>query len=374
MRGDAVSASLHHRIDGDGPVLFLGPSLGTSLALWDAVLPALAKRYRVVRWDLPGHGGTAADVLPAGSGLDDLADLVLHLADELEIRRFGYAGVSLGGAVGVWLAARYPKRVTSLAVLCSAVRFGEPERWRQRADGVRRGGLAELTASAPTRLLSPATGAATAAALTADHQAIDPVGYAACCDVLETLDLGEDLAKVIAPTLVVAGRDDRAAPPDNARALADGIRDSTLVEIPRAGHLAPMEQPERVADLLRHHLAADAGMAVRRAVLGDEHVDRATAGTTELTRDFQDLITRYAWGEIWTRTGLDRRTRSAITITALVAGGHHTELAMHIRAALRNGLTRAEIAEVLLQSAVYCGVPAANTAFAVASRVLDEEP
>ena len=117
----------------------------------------------------------------------------------------------------------------------------------------------------------------------------------------------------------------------------------------------------------------DRGMEVRREVLGDEHVDEATARTTEFTEDFQDLITRYAWGEIWTRPGLDRRMRSAITLTALIARGHFEELAMHVRAARRNGLSDDEIKEVLLQSAIYCGVPAANHAFAVASRVLEEE-
>ena len=121
----------------------------------------------------------------------------------------------------------------------------------------------------------------------------------------------------------------------------------------------------------------DRGMQVRREVLGDEHVDAAVARTTDFTADFQDLITRYAWGEIWTRPGLDRKTRSCITLTALVALGHLDELEMHVRAALRNGLTVDEIKEVLLQCAVYCGVPAANAAFAVAQRVLgdrDEPP
>jgi 4-carboxymuconolactone decarboxylase len=116
------------------------------------------------------------------------------------------------------------------------------------------------------------------------------------------------------------------------------------------------------------------GMEVRRAVLGDEHVDRAISRTTDFTADFQDLITRYAWGEIWTRPGLDRRTRSCITLTALVAGGHEHELPLHIRAALRNGLTPEEIKEVLLQTAIYCGVPAANSAFAIAQEVLAGEP
>jgi 4-carboxymuconolactone decarboxylase len=118
--------------------------------------------------------------------------------------------------------------------------------------------------------------------------------------------------------------------------------------------------------------AYDRGMGTRREVLGDEHVDEAIARTTEFTEDFQDLITRYAWGEIWSRDGLDRRTRSCITLTALVALGREEELAMHVRAALRIGLTPDEIKEVLLHSAIYCGVPAANGAFAVAQRVLDE--
>ena len=118
-------------------------------------------------------------------------------------------------------------------------------------------------------------------------------------------------------------------------------------------------------------MSHDEGMRVRREVLGDEHVDRAVANTNELTRDFQDLITRYAWGEIWTRPGLDRRTRSCITLTALVARGQFEELALHIRAARRNGLTDEEIAEVLLQCAVYCGVPAANSAFKVFQDVGD---
>ena len=119
--------------------------------------------------------------------------------------------------------------------------------------------------------------------------------------------------------------------------------------------------------------AHERGMKVRREVLGDAHVDEAVARTTGFTADFQDLITRYAWGEIWTRPGLDRRTRSAIALTALIAAGRMEELPMHVRAALRNGLSEDEIKEVLLQTAVYCGVPAANTAFAVAARVLDEE-
>lgn len=118
----------------------------------------------------------------------------------------------------------------------------------------------------------------------------------------------------------------------------------------------------------------DEGMAVRREVLGAVHVDRATASIDATTEDYQDLITRYAWGEIWTRPGLERRMRSAVTITALIAHGHYDELAMHLRAAQRNGVSREEISEILLQTAIYCGVPAANSAFKVAQDVFNEAP
>uniref|UniRef100_UPI003571198D 4-carboxymuconolactone decarboxylase n=1 Tax=Marmoricola endophyticus TaxID=2040280 RepID=UPI003571198D len=130
-----------------------------------------------------------------------------------------------------------------------------------------------------------------------------------------------------------------------------------------------MEEPSSPATSERY----DAGLAVRREVLGDAHVDASLERITDLTRDFQTMITEYAWGSVWTRPGLDRRSRSMITLTALVARGHHEELAMHLRAALRNGLTVEEIGEVLLQSAIYCGVPDANTAFRIAQEVLAEE-
>ena len=129
-----------------------------------------------------------------------------------------------------------------------------------------------------------------------------------------------------------------------------------------------MTDPHRLTDAERHAQ----GMKVRREVLSDEHVDRAVERTTPFTADFQDLITRYAWGDIWSRPALDRRSRSIAVLTALIALGHHEELAMHLRAALRNGLTAPEISEVILQSAIYCGVPAANTAYRIASEVFAE--
>ncbi|MFS8202795.1 3-oxoadipate enol-lactonase [Streptomyces sp. CWNU-52B] len=374
---DLTGGSLpHHRAEGpaSAPPLLLGPSLGTSTALWDKVAPELSVTHRVVHWDLPGHGGSPAGLIGPGATVADLAALVLALADSLGIDRFSYAGVSLGGAVGLHLAVHHPERVERLAVVCSSAHFGGARMWEERAALVRAEGLAELAASADSRWFTPGF---TVPRLVEDQRTADPDAYAACCDALAAFDIREHLGRVTAPTLLVAGREDPATPPAHLREIADAVAGAWLVEIPGASHLAPAECPEAVLTALRAHFDGAAGLAgrgmeVRRQVLGDEHVDRAQARQSAFTARFQDFISRYAWGEVWTDETLARRERSMITMTALVAHGHYEELAMHVRAARRNGLTPEEIGAVLLQSAVYCGVPAANSAFAVAQRVLSE--
>ncbi|GGU00941.1 bifunctional 3-oxoadipate enol-lactonase/4-carboxymuconolactone decarboxylase PcaDC [Streptomyces violascens] len=372
----------HHLTPGPtptAPTLVLAPSLGTTLALWNPQLSALAAHFNILRWDLPGHGNSPAWLPPSPRPtLETLATLLLDLLEELRTDTFSYAGISLGGAVGTWLAAHHPDRVESLALLCTSADFGPPEPWLARADTVRTKGIGEVVDSAPSRWFTPAFDAPEH--LLADHHRVDPGSYAACCEILAGLDLRPELARITAPTLVIAGRDDVATPPSHARELADGIRDAQLLELPRAGHLANVEQPNHVTEALLGHLTNTrtgpplrrTGEATRRAVLGNAHVDRARTRTTPFTARFQDFITRYAWGEIWGDGTLDRRTRSVITLTALVAGGHKDELALHVQGALRNGLSPDEIGEVLLQCAVYCSVPAANSAFAVAERAITE--
>ncbi|MEU3519405.1 3-oxoadipate enol-lactonase [Streptomyces sp. NPDC006654] len=365
---------LNHLVEGSAsaPPLLLGPSLGTSYALWDDVAPELSTGHRVVRWDLPGHGGSAPGLIGAGATVADLAGLVLALADSLGIERFAYAGVSLGGAVGLHLAVHHPERLESLAAICSSAHFGGSGPWEERAERVRREGVAWLAENAPSRWFTPGF---TVPRLVADQRTADPEAYAACCDALAAFDLRDRLGEISVRTLLIAGRQDVATPPPHLREIADAVPAATLVELPGAAHLAPAQCPEAVLTALRAHLDGGArrGMAVRREVLGDAHVDRAQARQTPFTARFQDFISRYAWGEIWTDPTLSRRERSMITLTALVAHGHYEELAMHVRAARRNGLTPEEIGAVLLQTAVYCGVPAANSAFAAAQRVLAED-
>ncbi|MFC9842016.1 3-oxoadipate enol-lactonase [Streptomyces sp. NPDC060223] len=364
----------HHRAEGPltAPPLLLGPSLGTSSALWDKVAPELSVTHRVIRWDLPGHGGSPADLIGPGASMADLAALVLALADSLGIDRFAYAGVSLGGAVGLHLAVHHPERVSSLALVCSSAHFNGSKPWEERAAVVRREGLGALADAANSRWFTPGF---TVPELVEDLRTADPGAYAACCDALAAFDLRDRLSVVGAPTLLIAGREDPATPPAHLREIADAVPGATLTELPGASHLAPAERPEAVLAALRGHFDGypSRGMEVRRQVLGDTHVDRAQARQTPFTARFQDFISRYAWGEIWTDPTLTRRERSMITLTALVAHGHYDEFAMHVRAARHNGLTPEEIGAVLLQTAVYCGVPAANSAFAVAQRVLAEE-
>ncbi|MGP4052133.1 bifunctional 3-oxoadipate enol-lactonase/4-carboxymuconolactone decarboxylase PcaDC [Streptomyces sp. 2A115] len=424
----STTNSLQYRFDGpeEAPVLILGPSLGTTWHMWDRQIPELVKQWRVFRFDLPGHGGAPAH--PAVS-VTDLAERLLGTLDGLGVQRFGYAGCALGGAVGAELALRRPDRVASLTLIAASPRFGTADEFRQRGVIVRTNGLDPIARTSPERWFTGGFAAAQPAITEWAVQMVrttDPGCYIAACEALASFDISAELGRIGVPTLVLVGSEDQVTGPAEARTLVAGIPDARLAVVPGASHLVPVEQPAAVTDLLVRHFSSawqqpaydlstgqmaivappakpvlaapppvspvaeiaaaaqpeatlgrpdpyDAGIKVRREVLGDAHVDRALAQADEFSGDFQEFITRYAWGEIWDRPGLDRRSRSCVTLTALVAGGHLDELAFHTRAALRNGLTPVEIKEVLLQAAVYCGVPAANSAFRVAQQVIREE-
>ena len=261
---------LHHEIDGphNAPLLILGPSLGTSTKVWQPQIEALAERFRTVRFDIPGHGKSPSDVLPeAEQGrtltMADLAQRVIELADQYGRRTFHYAGISIGGAIGALIAVHHPNRIESLAMIASAPRFGDPERWTQRAELVRREGTAPLIDAAPGRWFSDPAVATTphGAELIDDLRNADPAGYAACCDAIASYDLRSDLSKIKAPALIVAGSRDVATPPDAAEVLATGIDSAALVTID-SGHIASAEEaPALTACLLAHVRAVSAANA-----------------------------------------------------------------------------------------------------------------
>jgi 3-oxoadipate enol-lactonase / 4-carboxymuconolactone decarboxylase len=370
----------------DAPLLLLGPSLGTTVStLWSGVASKLTRHVRAVGWELPGHGrGTRVEQFTVA----DLAAAVVALADELGVETFHYAGDSVGGCVGLQLTLDAPHRVASATLLCTGAVIGTQQGWHERAEAVRGQGIETVLAGAAQRWFGPGfvgrepgAGAALLDALAGT----DPESYALTCEALGAFDVTDRLHEIGTPVLAVAGSDDVPTPPESLRRIASGVKNGRLEVLDGVGHLAPAEAPDRVAALIAGHVGVaphapmrttddvyQSGMAVRREVLGDAHVDRAVAATTALTADFQHMITEYAWGGIWTRPGLDRRSRSMITLTALVARGHHEEFAMHLRAARRNGLTNDEIKELLMQTAIYCGVPDANSAFRIAVEVLSD--
>lgn len=422
--------TLQYRSDGpeDAPVLVMGPSLGTTWHMWDRQIPELSGSWRIVRFDLPGHGGAPAH--PAAS-VSELADRLIATLDELGVQRFGYAGSAIGAAVGADLALRHPGRLASLALVAASARFGTADEFRQRGVVVRSNGMDPMARSAPERWFTPAYAAAQPAIVEWAVQMVrttDPGCYIAACEALAAFDIRADLGRIGVPTLVLAGAEDRVTGPGAARTLVAGVPDARLAVVPGAAHLAPVEQPAAVTDLLVHHFSTawhetlpaipvpaapavaaaaqppqapytlhvpvpmaaepapapapapagrpdpyEQGMKLRREVLGDARVDEETADADGFTGDFQELATRYAWGEVWARDGLDRRTRAVVALAALVAGGHLDEVAAHTRAALRAGLTPDEIREVLLQTSVYCGLPAAGAAFRAAAAVIREE-
>ncbi|MGW0811826.1 alpha/beta fold hydrolase [Streptomyces viridiviolaceus] len=263
---------LDHHVVGpaDAPPLVLGPSLGTTRAVWEPHLPSLAGRFRILLFDLPGHGGSRTgllrDPMPGRTTVEDLASLVLGLADHHGWDRFHYAGISLGGAIGAHLAVERHERLASLALVCSSAHFGAARAWHERAALVRREGTAPLLVASPGRWFADAAlaGSPFGRRLLGDLADADPTGYAACCDALAGYDLRRVLGRITAPALVVGGSHDVATPVEHARELAQRIPQAVLRVI-GCGHLAA-EQPRALyAALSAHLVAAGTGDGARRS-------------------------------------------------------------------------------------------------------------
>ncbi|HEX6500632.1 MAG TPA: 3-oxoadipate enol-lactonase [Micromonosporaceae bacterium] len=252
-----MTSRLYATVDGppDAPVLVLGSSLGTTGEMWRPQVDALAERFRVVRYDHLGHGRSAppSDCCTVAS----LGDEVLRLLDDLAVPRVSYAGLSLGGMVGMWLAAHAPDRVDRLVLLCTSALLGPAEGWLDRAATVRAGGTAAVADTVVARWFTPGFAAAhpeVVAAHRAMLTATPAYGYAACCEAIAAMDLRADLPSVQAPTLVVAGADDAATPVGHAEAIVERIPYARLSVVHDAAHLANVEQPSQVTELLLDHL------------------------------------------------------------------------------------------------------------------------
>jgi 3-oxoadipate enol-lactonase/4-carboxymuconolactone decarboxylase len=363
----------YYRLEGrdDAPVLLLAHALGQDHGMWDMQAADLAPHFRVLRYDIRGHGASVAT--PGDYTIEQLGRDALTLAGALSIERFAFCGLSLGGMIGLWLAATAPERLTSLVLANTSAR-PDAVRMEERRRAVQAGGISAVADAVMGRFFSPRRREENLPAVATARRtllATDPEGYAGCCAAIRDVDLTPALGAIRLPVLVVSGEHDVSLPwTGHSEILATSIPGAGVVHLPTA-HLSNIEAPRSFTAALFNFLLPEAngnraaGMRMRRAVLGDAHVDAALAAAP--SRAFQDLITEYAWGTVWTRPGLDPRTRRLLALAIAASLGRWEEFRMHVRTGLARELEWCDLEEVLLHTAIYAGVPAANTALHIAA-------
>jgi 3-oxoadipate enol-lactonase / 4-carboxymuconolactone decarboxylase len=370
------------------PVVVFSNSLGTTLEMWDAQVRALAPRYRCLRYDMRGHGRSPAIEGPLT--VEALADDLAGLLDRLAVVTAHLVGLSLGGMTAQAFGVCHPQRTASLVLIATSAHLPPPEGWEQRARTVQAAGMGAIVDVVMGRWFTADTLALTpevVAPVRDRFLGLDPKGYAACCLAVRDMDLRDRIGAITAPTLVVAGEDDPATPLEMSEDIVSRIRGAELTVVPEAAHLVAIEQPDALNELLLGFLARvageaepgprgvsfEAGLANRKSVLGVEHVQRSLDNAGPFAMPWQDFITRNAWGEIWGDPALPWKTRSLVTLAMMVALHREEEFKLHVRPALRNGVTLEELRSLLMQTAIYAGVPAANAAFRWVKDVLGDE-
>lgn len=366
------------------PLVVLAYPLGMSQTVWDDILPALLPRYRVLTWDLPGHGASSA--WPESSGEltpANLADEALALVAHAGASRFHFVGTSIGGVIGQQLLAAHPERLLSATLTNTGTVIGNPEMWATRAGRVRQEGLAAMAEEIVPRWFAPAlieAQPALAEGWKVQMGRTEDESYARLCEMLGRTNFSGKLKGHGVPVSLVGGSDDVATPPATLESLAAECGEVPLEIFSGIAHVPSVECPNDFGQRLLGWLAVDlsdvgecgvpysTGLETRKQVLGEEHVARASAAATSLDAPFQQMITRLAWGELWSNNDLTRRERSMITTGILAALGRE-ELELHLKTAKRTGLTEAELRQVLMHVAIYGGVPAANHAFAMAKKL-----
>ncbi|GEL11032.1 4-carboxymuconolactone decarboxylase /3-oxoadipate enol-lactonase [Flavobacterium glycines] len=368
----------NYKISGtpNSPVLVFSNSLGADNSMWDELIPFLLPYFQVLQYDSRGHGGSEITTEPYTIAL--LGQDVIDLLDELKIEKAYFCGLSMGGLIGQWLGIHHPDRFSKIIIANTAAKIGDAEAWNSRIEIINKSGLEAIVAATMERWFTKGFHAKNPKRVSETKAMFlntDVLGYANCCAAVRDADFRADLHKITSKILVITGDEDTVTNIEHAEFLVKQIPDATLSILP-ARHLSATELPEQFALLLIQFIVGettfDKGMHVRRTVLGDAHVDRATNNINEFNGEFQNFISNYAWGEIWTRPGLSKHNRSLITIAMLIALNRKAELQMHIRAAFNNGVTKNEIKEVIMQSGLYCGLPAANDAIHTAEEVFKD--
>jgi 3-oxoadipate enol-lactonase/4-carboxymuconolactone decarboxylase len=378
------------------PVLMLSNSLGTTLHMWDRQAAPFAQHFRLVRYDRRGHGRSGVPKGPYTMGR--LGRDVLAVLDALNLGRINWCGLSMGGMVGQWLGANAPERIERLVLTNTSSYFADKTAWNDRLKLVREKGIPAFAPANMERWFTKGFRERSPDAVAWLQQmfAATPLeGYIACGEAVRDMDHRELLPKIKAPTLVIAGKHDPATPPEANEYIKNHIPGARLALLD-AAHISNVEQAEGytnavleflldrssvispVSDLQERNPMNDEeryrrGANARRKILGDAWVDRADANRNAFNTEWQDFITRCAWGEIWTRPHFDERTRRVLVIGTMMAIGRWEEFRMHVRAALaEGGFSADDIKEIILQQAVYCGVPVGNHAFRQAGEVLEE--
>jgi 3-oxoadipate enol-lactonase/4-carboxymuconolactone decarboxylase len=332
-------------------------------------------------------------VTEPGFSVDDLAEDLAGLLDALGIARAHVVGLSLGGMTGQALAVRHPEKVERLVLVATAAYLPPQTLWQERADIVRSRGMAAVADSVIKRWFTAPEQTSPGAAATARIlvEEVDPRGYANCCLAIGRMDLRLRIGEIAAPTLVISGAHDPATPIAMGEEIASLVPGAEFAVVPDAAHLIAVERPAALTAHIARFLGAnpgerrptrapgeraadfEAGLANRKHVLGAEHVERSLKNAGGFATPWQDFITRYAWGEVWGDETLPWKTRSIVVLSITLALGKEEEFKLHLRPALKNGVTIDELRALLTQCAVYAGVPAANGAFRWAREVLGDE-
>lgn len=379
--------SLSYRLLGDEhkPLVVLAHPLGMNQSAWDEFIPNLLTDFRLLTWDLPGHGASSpwplskARIVPA-----DLANDLLSLISITGSTGFHFIGTSIGGVIGQELLKNGTPQLLSVTLTNTGTRIGNAEKWSERAERAIKEGLAALAPEIVPRWFAPAflsKNPALNIGWQTQMSAGDSRSYALLCEMLAEVDFTGKLGTPKIPLTLIGGDEDVATPPATLEKLANEFVGESATILAGVGHVPSVEAPEVFAKMFKKSVCAftkpdgygavhyEQGLMTRKAILGDDHVERANENQTTLDAPFQRMITRLAWGELWGNADLSRQERSMITIALLAALGRDGELELHLKTAMSIPLSEDQLRQALMHVAVYAGVPAANHAFSMAKRL-----